>query len=77
MTSSIKFQTQRADARVFLDHQQALQRLADSGQSWAHDALEDEGVLLFVSASGFKDSFWEVAADAAQPVTAWQLGDLF
>jgi AAA+ ATPase superfamily predicted ATPase len=77
MTGSIKFQSQRAGARVFLDHQHALQRLADSGQSWAHDALEDAGVLLFVSAAGFKDSFWEVAEDAAQSVIPWKLSDLF
>jgi AAA+ ATPase superfamily predicted ATPase len=77
MTGSIKFQNQRADARVLLDHQHALQRLADSGQSWAHHALEDTGVLLFVSAKGFKDSFWEVAEDADQSVITWELSDLF
>ena len=77
MTGGIKFTARPSDARHFLDHIHALERLADSGQGWAHEALEDEAVLLFVSAAGFADSFHEVAEEATQTVIAWELGDLF
>lgn len=78
MTGSIKFRTRRAGAKVFLDHVQALERLADSGYRWAHEALEPEAALMFVSAAGFKDSFHEVRREHdAREVITWELGDLF
>ncbi len=78
MTGSIKFRTRRAGAKVFLDHIHALERLADSGYRWAHEALEPEAALMFVSAAGFKDSFHEARREHdAREVITWELEDLF
>ena len=78
MTGAVKFRTRRAGARVFLEHIHALERLADSGHRWAHEALEPDAVLLFVSAAGFKDSFDEVRRESSDhTVITWELADLF
>jgi AAA+ ATPase superfamily predicted ATPase len=78
LTGAVKFQTIRSGARLFLDHVQALERLAASGQGWAREALDPEAPFLFVSATGFKDSFQEVREEqAARPVITWTLDDLF
>ena len=78
MTGTVKFQTRGAGARLFLHHVQALERLAASGQGWAHEALEPEAPFLFVSAAGFRDSFREVREEQPErPVIMWELNDLF
>jgi hypothetical protein len=78
MTGSIKFRTRPAGAKVFLDHLEALERLADSGYAWAHDALDPDASLLFASAAGFKDSFYEARREHVDhDVLTWTLDDLF
>lgn len=78
MTGAAKFRTRRASARVFLDHVQALERLAASGQGWAREALKPESPFLFVSSAGFTDSFEEVRGEHGErPVIAWTVEDLF
>jgi hypothetical protein len=77
MTGSAKMRTRAADATVLLEHVEALRRLAESGRSWAREALEPEAPFLFVSGSGFKDSFREVAADLGHPLILWTLQDLY
>lgn len=77
MTGAIKFRKRALSARVVTEHISGLERLADSGKGWAHDALESNAVLLFVSAGGFSDSsFYEVAREYDQKVIAWELEDL-
>lgn len=77
LTGSIKFTRQPANAAVFLDHVGALQRLTRSGKKWAHRALEDDSIMLFVSAAGFSDSFHEVANEVRQRVICWDLSDIY
>ncbi|MQA92675.1 MAG: hypothetical protein GEU90_21040 [Gemmatimonas sp.] len=77
MTGSAKFRRRAADANLLIEHLDALRRLADSGRAWAHDALQPEAPMLFVSAGGFKDSFREVAEDLGQEVITWALDELF
>lgn len=78
LTGSAKLRTRRADARVFLDHVDALERLAASGQAWAREALEPEAPFLFVSGAGFKGSFREVRKEHPdRPVITWSLEDLY
>ena len=78
MTGAAKFRTRQAGARVFFDHVQALEKLADSGQAWAREALDDGAVFFFVSASGFKDSFAEAREEfSGIEVISWDLEDLF
>jgi hypothetical protein len=77
MTGSAKFRRRPADATDLIEHLDALKRLAGSGRSWAHDALQPDSPMLFVSAAGFKDSFHEAARDIAHTVLTWTAGDLF
>lgn len=78
LTGSVKFRHRPADARVYLDHVRDLERLAASGEGWARTALDPESPFLFVSASGFKDSFRQVCEDdGPRRVIAWSLEDLF
>ncbi len=77
MTGSVKMQNRLVDATVFLKHVTDLQRLADSGLGWAHKALEPGAPMLFVSSSGFKESFVEVAGELPHPLVLWEARDLF
>jgi AAA+ ATPase superfamily predicted ATPase len=77
MSGEVKYRRRPCGARLLLDHRHALERLADSGQAFAHDALQDEAVFFFVSAAGFKESFFEVAEEVEQQVVAWSLEDLY
>ncbi|WP_419841837.1 AAA family ATPase [Candidatus Poriferisodalis sp.] len=76
ITGSVKFRSRPADARTYLTHVDALQRLADSGHGWAHEALEADAAFYFVSASGFSDSFREVVEPRRRAV-CWTLDDLY
>lgn len=78
MTGSIKFQSQQANARVFLDHVEDLRRLARSGQGWAREALDTDSPFIFVSAAGFSESFWTVREEEEmRRVITWSLEDLY
>jgi hypothetical protein len=77
MTGSVKFRRRPADATVLLEHLNALKRLAASGRSWARDALEEHSPMLFVSAAGFSDSFYEVARDTGYSPLGWDVEKLF
>lgn len=77
MTGSAKFRRRAVDATLLIEHREALRRVADSGRAWAREALQPEAPMIFVSAGGFKDSFWQVAKDLDQNVVAWTLEDLF
>lgn len=76
LTGEVKFRTQPSGARVYLDHANALDRLARSGHGWARAALDPTSPFIFVSASGFTDSFHEVTEEGWQ-VIALVLEDLF
>lgn len=77
LTGSAKVRNRPADATVLLQHLADLKRLADSGRSWARQALEPQAPLLFVSTGGFKASFRGAAADLGQPLILWDADDLF
>lgn len=78
MTGSVKYRSEPANARTWLDHVRSLQRLEGSGRRWVHEALDPEAPFLFVSRSGFSGSFREVRDDHAdRPVITWTLDDLF
>lgn len=77
LTGAAKFRSRAAGARLLLDHAAALERLADSGEDWAREALDPRSPFLFVSTGGFTDSFEEVRAEQAErPIIVWTLGDL-
>lgn len=78
LTGSIKYQSRPADATAWLEHQESLRRLEGSGRRWVHEALEPEAPFLFVSRSGFTESFRRVRSDyGKRPVITWELDDLF
>ena len=76
VTGSVKFRTRQATARTYLEHDEALRRLAASGRSWAREALQPSSPYFFLSAGGFAASFHE-ACDPGREVVAWTLRDLF
>ncbi|CAN5640196.1 ATP-binding protein [soil metagenome] len=77
MTGSAKIRKRAADATVFLRHLHDLERLADSGKGWAREAMNKAAPKLFVSASGFKDSFAAAVKDSGHRVLRWTVQDLF
>lgn len=77
MTGSAKIRKRAADATVFLGHLRNLERLADSGKGWAQEAMKKDAPKLFVSASGFKDSFAAAVKDSGHRVIGWTVEDLF
>lgn len=76
VTGSVKFRTRPADARTYLDHVAALERIADSGLGWAQEALAPQSPFWFISAAGYTPSFHEVA-DPAREVICWTMDDLY
>lgn len=77
LTGSAKMRNRSADAGVLVQHLSDLERLADSGRSWAREALEPGMPMLFASAAGFTESFIKAAEDLDHPVICWDAGDLF
>ncbi|MGB3541424.1 MAG: hypothetical protein WBA11_00740 [Rubrivirga sp.] len=51
--------------------------MAEAGRAWAHGALGPDGVLFYVSASGFTDGFKARAEDDGHRVVCWSLDDLY
>ena len=76
VTGSVKFRSRQANAKTYLDHVAALQRLADSGLGWAQEALAPQSAFWFVSAAGYTPSFYEVV-QRGRPTIAWTIDDLF
>ena len=66
-----------AGVAVFVEHLTNLRRLADAGVRWAHDALDADAPMLFVSTGGFTEGFRAAARGLEQPVVLWDLGDLY
>ncbi len=78
MTGSIKFQSGPTSASAWLEHVEKLRQLEGSGRKWVHEAVEPDAPFLFVSRSGFTDSFHELREEHPErPVIAWTLDDLF
>lgn len=78
MTGSVKYRSRPPSASVWTDHVQKLTQLRGSGRTWVHEALTPDAPFLFVSRSGFSDSFHEVRrAHPERPVIMWTLDDLF
>ena len=77
LTGSVKWGTGRRPVKDYFDHRRALERIAESGQSWAHTALDPRSPMLFVAAGGFVPRFEEVAREDGRDVYLWTLEDLY
>ncbi len=65
LTGEVKWSSSPVDIALHFEHQDKLEALADSGQRWAHEALEDSTSHghLYVSAAGFSDAFHQRASE--------------
>ncbi len=77
LTGSVKWNRSPVGTEVYMDHVRDLQRLADSGHGWAHEALEGSARMLFAAAGGFEPGFEEVAREAEQEVVQWTLENMY
>lgn len=77
LTGSIKWSSQPVSAAIYRQHTTDLQRLADSGYGWAHDALHDNAAFLFVASNGFEESLRRAADFDDRRVYTWTLDDIY
>jgi AAA+ ATPase superfamily predicted ATPase len=77
LTGSIKWYRKPVDVSVHTHHLQMLDRLSQSGVSWARAASDPESPLLYVAASGFTDRFIKAARASRDLVYLWTLDDVF
>ncbi|HYW13926.1 MAG TPA: ATP-binding protein [Longimicrobium sp.] len=77
LTGSIKWHKKPVDVVVHTQHLQMLDRLSQSGVSWARGASAPESPLLYVAASGFTDRFVQAARATREEVYLWTLDDIF
>ncbi|MFU8804526.1 MAG: ATP-binding protein [Bradymonadaceae bacterium] len=77
LTGAIKWTRRPIGNELHRNHMRDLQRLADAGNRWAHEALESGSSILYVSAGGFKEGFRERAEEEGLPVVLWSLEDLY
>lgn len=77
LTGAIKWNRNPVDVHVHTDHISMLTRLARSGVTWAHQALEPESPLLYVASNGFTDRFRQAALATRDEVYLWILADLY
>ncbi len=77
LTGAIKWNRTPIGIEVHRDHLRDLQRIADAGNAWAHEAQRGDSKLLYVAAGGFEDDFEAEAAEHGLPIEAWSLADLY
>lgn len=76
VTGAVKWNSKPVSEGLHLKHVEALQRLADSGHAWAHEALQPDATILYVAAGGFRD--WEnMPAEPEQRIMKWDLHDIY
>lgn len=77
ITGAVKWNVRPVSPALHTHHVAMLERLAASGYRWAHNALADDAILLYVSASGFSRAFAAVASQEHRRVVTWSLEDLY
>ncbi|MBC8145430.1 MAG: ATP-binding protein, partial [bacterium] len=77
LTGAVKWSSAPLDAHVHRQHIDMLERVADAGLAWGHEALADNAILYYVSAAGFTDDFKSAVRSCAQRVIAWDIHELY
>jgi AAA+ ATPase superfamily predicted ATPase len=77
LTGAIKWYRNPVDVEVHTHHLAMLDRLAQAGVAWAHEARKPAAPLLYVAASGFTDRFRRAATASRDEVHLWTLEDLY
>jgi hypothetical protein len=74
----VKWNSKPLELHWHFHHLEALDRLADAGFKWAHEAKHGHSPLLYVAAGGFTKEFLSAArASSRERVYCWTLADLF
>ena len=77
MTGGVKWSEHPAAGTWHRHHIECLERLAQSGQRWAHDALQPDAPILWVAAGGFEPGFEAVVRERHNEVMLLSLHDLY
>lgn len=77
ITGAVKWNRKPIDVGVHTRHLAMIDRLAQSGVSWAHEARKPTSPLLYVAAGGFSDRFRQAATTTRDEVHLWTLDDLY
>lgn len=77
LTGAVKWNRHPVDVAVHTNHLALLDRLAQSGVGWAHEASDPQSPLLYVAAGGFTQRFRQAALAARAEVYLWDLADLY
>ena len=77
LTGAIKWNRTPVGSALHRHHMRDLQRLADAGNRWAHEAMEEGSTLLYAAAGGFEEGFRQHAEAAGLSVVLWTLDDLY
>lgn len=77
LTGAIKWNRTPIEVGVHTRHLAMIDRLAESGVSWAHEARKPTSPLLYVAAGGFTDRFRQAALATRDEVHLWTLDDLY
>lgn len=77
LTGAVKWNRKPVDVQVHVNHLAMLDRLAEAGIQWAHEARKPDSPLLYVAANGFTDRFIQAARATREEVYLWTLADVF
>jgi len=77
LTGSVKWSSEPRPIQDYFRHLRSLERIAESGQSWAYDALHPRSPLLFVAAGGFDPGLGTAAREGGREVILWTLEDIY
>jgi uncharacterized protein len=77
LTGAIKWNRRAVDVDVHTEHLSMIDRLAQSGVGWAHEARKSSSPLLYVASGGFSDRFKQAALASREEVHLWTLDDLY
>jgi len=77
LSGAIKWNRAEVDVGVHNDHLAMLDRLAEAGVAWAHEARKPTSPLLYVAANGFTRRFRNAAEASREEVHLWTTDDLY
>jgi AAA+ ATPase superfamily predicted ATPase len=77
LSGAVKWNRTEVDVAVHHDHLAMLDRLAESGVKWAHEAKKSDSPLLYVASGGFTSRFRQAALASRDEVYLWDLSDLY
>ena len=77
LTGAVTWSRNEVDVDVHTRHLAMIDRLAQSGVRWAHEAREPSSPLLYVASDGFTDRFRRAATASRDEVYLWTLRDLY